>query len=136
MNRDELIQFANRLQTNYSYNNQLPNNFKDLMIEWKYSLEKRPAQLVNDNLTNHLEKSIYFPKLADLVKCDEEKEMLGKSIVESNIYISMLEEEENNIKPKSETELQKIKELKEKMNKLQRDGRKKYDERISRLFEL
>lgn len=135
MNREELISFAKRLQTNYGHTNQLPENFKDLLLEWKYSLEKKSAEVVNKNLTNHLEKSTFFPKLADLVKTDEEKETLEKSLIESQKYISMIEEEEKNIKPKSEEDLQKIKELKEKMNQLQRDGRKRYDERIAKLFE-
>lgn len=104
------------------------NNLKMFLLDYDY-------HLVASNLKEHILKSSYLPKIADLVKRDEEKDFLEKSAIESKIYISMLEEEEKNIRPKSDEELQRIKEIKEKMKKLQRDGRKRYDERIARLFE-
>lgn len=98
MNLDEFKAFGNRLLINYT-DNRRPENFKELMLEWKRILEKHDAELVNKNLDEHLEKSVYFPKLAELVKQPEKDKGFRHHIPnaeETLLYIEEMRKEDNN----------------------------------------
>lgn len=125
MNIEEMKALAGRLLVNYDKHS-LPENFKELMNEWKRILENYDAELINKNLDEHLISSSYFPKLNQLVKTNSQKSSNILNPEQTRLMIAEKEKEitKQQVDPefiRKQTQMAKDKIAEVRLNELKRN---------------